>query len=161
MKIIFLDIDGVLNNQLWYVKTQGQHRKQFDLDPDNIKYFNSIIEKTQAYVVLTSTWRLGRTNEECQNILNAAGFAGQVLDLVPDLRRGDIGKYVLRGNEIYAWMKNHETLVGAPYHEYKNYVILDDDSDMLYWQRNNLILIDPYVGLTPNSAYRAIKILNQ
>lgn len=40
------------------------------------------------------------------------------------------------------------------------YVILDDDSDMLYWQRNNFILIDRFVGLTMGNVFQAKKILN-
>ena len=40
-----------------------------------------------------------------------------------------------------------------------NYVILDDDSDMLYWQRNNYINVDQYVGLTPKQVYKATRFL--
>ena len=40
------------------------------------------------------------------------------------------------------------------------YVILDDDSDMLYWQRNSYFQVDSYSGLTPNLCYRVVNYLN-
>jgi len=44
--------------------------------------------------------------------------------------------------------------------DFNKYIILDDDSDMLYWQRNNFICIDGGPGLTENVAYKAIRMLN-
>ena len=38
-------------------------------------------------------------------------------------------------------------------------VILDDDSDMLYWQRNHYVQCDGECGLSNGVAYRAIRIL--
>lgn len=156
-KIIFLDFDGVLNNQLWYVKTKGS-RERDDLDKESIGFLNNLIEATGAKVVITSTWRLGRTIEELQEILVRNGFTGEVIGKTKDLRYGEDGDCVLRGNEILQWMKSHPTELGCAYWDYRDYVILDDDSDMLYWQKDNFILIDPYVGITPNVVFRAKKI---
>ena len=58
------------------------------------------------------------------------------------------------------WIEDNEKLVGS-YYSFNNYVIFDDDSDMLYWQRNNFIHIDGYFGLSPNHCYRAKNILNK
>jgi hypothetical protein len=160
-KIIFLDIDGVLNNQLWYLKTKGD-RQRDNIDPENIKFLNTIIKNTGAEVVVTSMWRLGQTPEELQTVLSRNGFEGKVIDKTLDLRdSGDHRQCVLRGNEILCWIQEHADVIGQGYYDFKNYVILDDDSDMLYWQRNNFILVDAYCGLTPNIAYKAINILNQ
>ena len=159
-KIIFLDVDGVMNNQLWFIKTKG-NRPDDDIDPENMKHLNNIIKETDAEVVVTSTWRLNRTTEELQALFDRNGFKGKIIGKTLDLRCGDHGHCVLRGNEILCWVKEHDESVGQSYYEYKNYVILDDESDMLYWQRNNLILVDAYCGLTPNMAYQAIRILNQ
>lgn len=159
-KIIFLDIDGVLNSQLWYIRTKGS-RERDDLDNEAIGFLNDLIEKTGAKVVVTSTWRLGRTIDELQEILTRNGFTGEVIDKTKDLRIGNDGDSILRGNEILQWIKSHPEIIGCYYSDYKNYVIFDDDSDMLYWQRNNFIHIDPYVGLTPTDVYKAQKILNQ
>lgn len=52
MKIIFLDIDGVLNV---FGKSHDQYGKTFHKHfENNLKY---IIEQTNAKIVLSSTWR--------------------------------------------------------------------------------------------------------
>jgi histidinol phosphatase-like enzyme len=158
-KLIFLDFDGVLNSQLWYVRTKGS-REQDDLDTEAIGFLNTLIKKTGAKVVVSSTWRIGRTVDELQEILNRNGFTGEVLDKTKDLRIGEDGDCILRGNEILQWIKSHPEHVNVGYWDYKNYVIFDDDTDMLYWQRNNFIKTNPYVGLTPSDIYNAEKILN-
>lgn len=163
MKIIFLDFDGVLNHELYYVR---RHEKNFEgypgypqaeFDPESIKKLNYIIEKTGAKVVISSSWRHGRTLQELQNLLSSVGFNGEIIDFTPSFKHDDC----LRGNEILEWVKKHEELIGQPYHEFENYVILDDDSDMLYWQKDNFLHIDRYVGLTTRDAGRAIRILNR
>ena len=156
-KIIFLDFDGVLNSQLWYVRTKGS-RKRDDLDTEAVGFLNDLIKSTGAKVVVTSTWRLIRTVEELQEILARNGFKGEVIGKTKDLRCGEDGDCVLRGNEILQWMKTHPVELGCAYYDYKDYVILDDDSDMLYWQKDNFLLVDPYVGITPNTVFRAKKI---
>ena len=64
-----------------------------------------------------------------------------------------------RGNEIHQWIDDNRESVG-PYYQFTEYVILDDDSDMLYWQRNNFLLVDRFVGLTNGTVFQAKKILN-
>lgn len=167
-KLIFLDFDGVLNSNLFYQQTRvrGEDGKlqlpipEVDLDPRNVKYLNKLIKDTEAKVVVSSTWRLGRTVEELQKILESVGFVGEVIDKTKDLRYGDGGKWSVRGNEIHCWMDENHTKYDFDQYHFKNYVIFDDDSDMLYWQRNNYIQIDSYCGLTPNNVFRAEKILN-
>jgi hypothetical protein len=160
MKIIFLDIDGVLNSQLWYVKTKGS-RKRDDLDTEAIGFLNNLIEKTGAKVVVSSTWRHSYTEDQLQDILDRNGFKGEVIGTTLDLRRGTHGDCILRGNEILAWMKDHPAELGCAYYDYKDYVILDDDSDMLFWQKDNFVQTDPYVGITPRIVFKARKILNR
>jgi len=167
MKIIFLDIDGVLNHQLFYEeKSQNQRYKEIghplcDLDPKAVGYLNTLIEDTGAQVVISSTWRKGKTVQAMQELLEKVGFKGKVIGLTPVLYwSGDCKTYhsAPRGCEIVEWMHR--------FSESKNdfierYVILDDDSDMLWHQRNSFILIDGYCGLTPTQVYRATRILNE
>lgn len=157
MKIIFLDFDGVLNNQLWYVRNNG-HRGQDDLDSESIGFLNNLIAATDAKVVVTSTWRLGRSVEELQTILDRNGFKGEVIDKTKDMREGENSHSILRGNEILCWIKDNPTIIGCGYWEYDDYVIFDDDTDMLYCQKDNFIEINPYCGLTPNCVHRAKQI---
>ena len=53
---------------------------------------------------------------------------------------------------IYNWInKNPEKEI--------NYVIFDDDSDMLLWQRENFFWVDRYCGITSTILYKAKRFL--
>lgn len=160
-KIIFLDIDGVLNSQLYFKSGRADTGLvRDDIDVEAVELLNHLCDATGADIVVTSTWRNSRTVEQLQEIFDKHGFRHKVLDKTKDLRYGKHGDCILRGNEILEWIKSHEDIVQARYHEYQNYVILDDDSDMLYWQRNNFICVDPYCGITPKTIFISKKILN-
>lgn len=168
MKIIFLDIDGVLNHQAFYSKRyELMKAKNYSVEhplsefcPDSINNLNTLIAETDAKVVISSTWRMGRTVDELQSILNCVGFIGEVIGCTPNLKGDDC----MRGNEIHKWIKDAcktmPEFEGVDYYNFTEYVILDDDSDMLYWQRNNFLLIDRFVGLTMGAVFQAKKILN-
>lgn len=142
--IIFLDIDGVLNSTCFFRKDnefeRSDHRSQ--LDPQAISYLNEIADWN---FVLSSTWRKFYDRGEMNKLLNDMGFKGTIIDYTPDLNwQGSI-----RGNEIMVWMR--ENKLG----DSKKYAIFDDDSDMLYWQRNNFVHVDNHFGLGPNHVWRA------
>jgi hypothetical protein len=52
MKLIFLDIDGVLNDRTFHEDAQSSTIK-----PKCVAHFNRLIHETGAAVVLTSSWR--------------------------------------------------------------------------------------------------------
>ena len=75
MKIIFLDIDGVLNSEKWYIeifdKNLYPNLENYPLcefDPLAIEQLNLLTDKTNAKIVISSTWRMGRTIDELKNI---------------------------------------------------------------------------------------------
>jgi HAD domain in Swiss Army Knife RNA repair proteins len=152
MNIIFLDIDGVLNCEEFYTKRKNSDLGTYPLcefDPFRIMLLNDLIAATDAKIVISSTWRLGRSTEELINIFREVGFVGEIIDCTPSLRH----EGCLRGNEILFWIKENEDIVG-PYYDYKSYVIIDDDSDMLLWQRPHFFQTDTYSGLTPNLCHK-------
>ncbi len=158
MKIIFLDIDGVLNHEQFY-KNRNRHEKEYPLSeicPKSVANLNVLIAETGAKVVISSTWRMGRTATEMQVLLEGVGFTGEVIDCTPIFKES----YTCRGDEILQWTKSNKELLDADYYNFTEYVILDDDSDMLYWQRNNFLLIDRFVGLTMGAVFQAKKMLN-
>jgi len=155
-KIIFLDIDGVMNNEVMYELNPAYQQKRNEIDPKCIKHLNDLIKDTSAEVVISSVWRYNMDIEALQTIFNNEGFIGKIIDKTPVLR----SEYTVRGNEILAWIKNNEELLGQPYYNFRNYVIFDDDSDMLYWQKDNFICVDSYSGLTARNVYKATYILN-
>lgn len=171
MKLIFLDVDGVLNHEQYYQRVRGgkkiirlpdeaPHGAE-DIDPESVKALNFIIEKTGAKVVFSSSWRTSHTIESITEVLDYRGFKGEVISMTPKLYfQPEYGYSVPRGCEIKAWMETNKDKLNNKMSRVP-YVILDDDSDMMYWQRNNFLHIDRFVGLTYGMANRAISILNR
>lgn len=159
MKVIFLDIDGVVN-----VIPQGFDKYGGIWHPhlvDNLRY---IIEQTGAKIVISSSWRLNGL-QSIKNMWKDRNLPGEVIDVTPiyysynDLSFAERAE---RGHEISMWM--NEFPVDA-------YVILDDDRDVLPEQEEHFIItsgnkthpdaIDIGYGLTRICAEKAIQILNK
>lgn len=153
-KIIFLDIDGVLNDET----DESWNDVGDDYYPHSktlVSNLNEIIRQTNAKLVLSSTWRLGLDLEQICRLMKRIGIIGEFIGFTDNLS----SSYAVRGNEILKWILDNENIVGSRY-EFKNYLILDDDCDMLYFQRNNFIQLDGEKGLTKDYINRAIDILN-
>lgn len=160
--IIFLDIDGVLNFQLHYESEQFKAYKQLEKDDkDRLKYqlsqistervqwLNSLCKETNSVIVVSSTWRLGKTVEELQHLFDAAGGTFKVLD------KTGHDPCRVRGVEIQQWLnENCMKYFGVNYYDFYRYAIIDDDSDMLLNQANHFFQTDSFSGLTPNICYR-------
>jgi len=158
-KLIFLDIDGVLNHHLYYMEKKQYLRKaevgypMCDIDESKVALVNRIVAETGSKVVISSSWRILYSLFELKHIFGTMGFVGDIIGVTPI---GDSNVFVPRGAEILTFMReNGYTL------EDTNYIILDDDSDVLLWQQENYFKVDGYCGLTPNIAYRAINKLNR
>lgn len=124
-------------------------------------HLNHIIEKTGAKVVISSTWRKSHSVQELQELLEKVGFIGEIIGRTPSLylnKNGEESYTIPRGCEIDCWLKNTFDWDDLAY---VRYVILDDDSDMLFQQRENFFRVDGYCGITPNLAYRVINFLNR
>jgi len=138
-RVVFLDIDGVL-------APIREWDRYGDLDPGCIRVLNEIVAGAGADVVVSSTWRHGKTIADLQEMLDAAGFVGRVIDKTPVGAPG-----ADRGDEIAAWLAEHAV---------SGYVIIDDHSDM-GGLRTQLDLTHPSRGLLPADAPRAIAILKR
>ena len=135
--MIFLDIDGVL-------APIRQWDRYGDLEPGCIRVLNEIVARGGADVVVSSTWRYGKTVVELQGILEAEGFTGSVTDKTPVGGPG-----ADRGAEIAMWLAEHSV---------SGYVIIDDHVDMGEL-RTHLVLTEPARGLQPADVARALAIL--
>lgn len=119
MKVVFLDIDGVLNSHRTYIAFGGIPRTtarncRATLDEVAIRLIGGIVHASNAKVVLSSTLR------KHSDWLDY----GPALDLpIIDRTPSGIGS---RGREIADWLAVHP--------EVKQYAIIDDDSDMLQEQ---------------------------
>ena len=147
-KVIFLDVDGVLNSKSFAKKMLDEEGvrvfREDILDRRCLLLLKDIVDKTGAKIVVSSAWRrIPRSYEHLIGWLSEYGM--EVFDTTPYVG-GD------RGNDITAWFNRHPG-------EY-SYVILDDDSDMTV-HMDHLVKTDFYNrGLTRPLADRCVDILN-
>ncbi|WAS93239.1 HAD domain-containing protein [Nannocystis punicea] len=115
-KVIFLDIDGVMNNLGTRSEPEGPGMSAC-LDPDNVAVLNQIVRATGAVVVLSSSWRLTLPLAELRASFAAAGCEAQVVGITPNVDGPR------RGREIRAWLD-------AQPEPPTRYVAIDDQFDM-------------------------------
>lgn len=179
-KIIFLDIDGVVNIPNYQA-----------FDGACLENLYEIVKKTNAKIVVSSSWREGNL-EKTKNSLKESGFAEDMLNvIIGETVRGyhfvQPGSFLklIRGNEVgtwvdrnlkYPWHDNPEmdtqyrildidgnfqkmrhNTVGVDY----SFVILDDDQDFLLCQKDYFVHTDGMIGLTKEDVKNAIDILNK
>jgi hypothetical protein len=165
MKIIFLDIDGVLNSdvytdsELYKQATVGMSGMQvllvahhLHLDPDAIFLLNDLVKQSGAEVVLSSTWRVKYTSEQITDMLKGRGATFKVSARTPILY-GKLSSRIPRGKEIEAYLKNLKT-------QPESFVIIDDHDDMLHL-KPFLVQTTMKHGLTEHHVKRALEILNK
>ena len=121
MKVIFLDVDGVLNCREWFERTTGLSG-HWDIDYTKVQRLKQIVDATGAKIVLTSTWRgfeYRRENDKPMHpkykylVDSLAIYGMEIMDFVP------YHDYV-RPLEISEWLHDHAM-------EVESFVSLDDD----------------------------------
>lgn len=167
MKVIFLDIDGVLNNakfaSIWrhLYKSNGYGgfytgskptKKDIKWDYYNVDSLKTLMDKTGAKIVISSTWRFTHSINEFKYIFQLYGLKPSIIDITPDHSRLGIREGVgrTRGDEVNAWLNDHDV---------DSYVILDDDND--FFPSQNLVLTDDDYGLSDSDMLAAVEILNK
>lgn len=146
MKVLFLDIDGVLNSTQTFLERMGDYERQDYPQPILVERLNKIIDETDAEIVISSCWRI-HGKEELQKIFTECGIKKKILDFTPKLFNSK------RGIEILSWLIN--TDYGK---KTDNIAILDDDSDMGVLS-NFLIKTDRRFGLSEKNAQTVINSL--
>lgn len=166
MKIIFLDIDGVLNSNQWYSSDRNPGNiggVEGDIDPDCVDRILRICNETGAKIVISSDWKMSWPGAKIR--LENAGFPkGLIIDKTPDLimRMLSIQDYMLdddeevvynnsRGHEIDGWLEEHP--------ECTNFVIIDDRTDFTEDQMPHFVHTDWNVGITDENVEIAIMTL--
>ena len=175
--IIFLDVDGVLNCQIFYTE-HFSHLERFDGIPfyktvkkylrklfkekeisdldyyksqmslDRITWLNELCKKTNTAIVLSASMRSAWSVEELQKIFNYCGATFTIIG------KTEHCQCRTRGCEIHKWLSdNCMEWFGVNYYDFYRYAIIDDDSDMLIGQQFNFFKVDNYSGITPTTIY--------
>jgi hypothetical protein len=107
-RIIFLDIDGVLNCK----QTPNPRKLPYVVDPFLLERFKRLVDRTGANVVLSSTWRY-----DPAGLFSAKHWGIPFVDVIPDMPDKP------RRDEILAWLRTREAV--------RRFAVLDDDDDEL------------------------------
>lgn len=168
MRVIFLDFDGVLNSyqsaDFWHYKRDMKRWEDamdndwagslkeylsMEFDPIALNNVEDLIRKVpDLKVVVSSTWRIGETVESLKKILSPAKLISEaVIDITPYFTRK------MRGEEIQDWLDRHP--------EVTDYVIIDDDADMLDSQHSNFVHTSALHGFQYGDKLWALRILGE
>ena len=156
MKVVFLDIDGVLNSH----RTREMFEDYVFVSNDKILLLKQIIDATNAQLVLSSSWRIGwhykdkypacsnddvRLFEALQRKLDE--FDIKLMSYTKHLRH--------RGKEIDTWLKEWQG------EDIESFVILDDmPKEDFEPNIAHLVQTDISKGLTKQNVDEAIEKLN-
>ena len=161
MKIIFLDIDGVLNANN---PSSKSHYKLFSgIDSDKLKQLARIVQQTDAKIVLTSSWKTN-WRPALAPYKHEPGTAAHTRYLNNHLQKQNITIFDVtrernhdyRGGGIRKWLDQHP--------EVTSWVVLDDEVYIDYKETHilpSLVQIDTNNGLTFEKANLAIQMLNK
>lgn len=154
-KILFLDIDGVMNSHqsthLFRYLCQGTEDERFkmfkekfpmmdvynflatEFCPVAMANLHYLVKETGCMIVLSSAWRYGATMDDIKEwFLPSPLVQAAFIDKTPSF------KYGQRGEEIYHWLME-KRFTGT-------FAVVDDDNDMDA-VRSHFFKTDEHVGL--------------
>lgn len=154
-RVLFLDVDGVLNNEGVF---KDRRFGYMPLDHLCIERLHNVIRETGCKIVLSSAWREVERLEKALDanlvfeVYNGLGSDPlQVRHSDRSTRRLNGDAYNGRGSEIAEWLSRHPEVDG--------YAIVDDDGDMLPGQMSRFVQTTFDTGLADEHAARLIAIL--
>lgn len=156
-KVIFLDIDGVLNSGKYIVALDGGFDEPINqMDPLAVARLNRVTDATGAKIVVSSTWRLF-FDRKCadpllslQGCLKMYGVTGDVIGMTP-YKPNCVRNQ--RGKEI-------EGYVNENYSSIEKFVVIDDDVDTGKMRKYQVKTVFED-GLTDELADKIISILGK
>lgn len=150
-RVIFLDIDGVLNTKSYRESPDVDYYNDFISD-HNMRFLKRIVMATDAKIVLSSTWRtyysrgkmqFDKSGEYINRIFEKCGL--KIFDKTPELNND-------RDTEISSWLEDNSYV--------NSYVIIDDfDFKWSDCHKKHLVKTDDEHGLNEETAEAAIQIL--
>ena len=170
MKLLFLDMDGVVNTiedkycvsldiPMEILQGKDYHRCQFD--PRLVFNFIRLLEfckENNIHIVISSTWRMGTEVEDWNKFFNKhfGRTSGYKLDdlviSMTDVNSLDRGMQIkVELISIDSMLPTDETIT--------EYIIIDDDIEDIvpYHKAENIIKVDPTKGLDNNTLDKIFK----
>lgn len=172
MRFVFLDFDGVINSEALYNKQVELglihpesivgHRNRLTekgaqayddpamlfLDPEAVARVQRICSEADAFVVLSTNWRYGRSMSNLRGLLRTLGLTARVIGRIPlQSRYGDRDRSEAIDHFLY--LTNPE-----------GYVILEDHWQMKGANEERMVRCDPAVGLTDEQVEEARQKIN-
>ena len=160
MNYIFLDIDGVMNNQTDWLNKAKNNLEEFQghrMFCDKAwELLSNVCATTNARVVLSSSWRLGLTSTKEGFISRHSDdhSSGKLLTYFKKYHIELVGLtpsyYDNRGTQITTYVENYLKPTD-------NWVVLDDeDSDMYGIPKEKIIKTEFETGLLPEHCERIV-----
>jgi len=161
--IIFLDIDGVLNSNIWNEHHQLEISDGTLIEEDKVKLLSEIITRTDASIVLHSGWRfwfdknIQPIRKESQRLVEVLKRNHIIIsEMTPDFSTEKIRKTkkfsLVKAKEIMAWLYEHP--------EIERWIVIDDlclHNDEI---EKHLLKTNQKYGLTQEDVDLAIDMLH-
>lgn len=119
-RLLFLDIDGVLNNRAWLARRPTHELDseldeiKCNLDPAPIARLNRVVRDTGCLLVLSSSWRCLNPLPMISQALRETGLETDLIGATPELG--------VRGVEIRAWLDASRLAA--------DFLIVDDEDEL-------------------------------
>lgn len=153
VKVIFLDVDGVINSNFYYRKVNRESERCYMfLSRELILKLKDIVMKTGAVIVLSSSWRTSFNQDMKPRSIMAeyllTALERENLSLFDKTNVYGVDRYM----EIKEWLSNHPIV--------ETFVILDDID--FHWKEleKYWIRCDPNIGISAENIEDAVNILN-
>jgi hypothetical protein len=141
VRIVFLDVDGVLN-RTGYRPVESLGLRSW-IEAELGARLSTMLAAIDACVVMSSDWRIGRTLPQLDDELRAAGVVAKLVDVTPQMSGP-------RWREIEAWLSTRAIDV-------ENVAIIDDGFDMGALQ-HRFVRVSPLTGLDDDAAERVVTL---
>ena len=155
---IFLDIDGVLDDETYFMKCYNHHKvngimsmHHFPFNPESLYNLMLLIQYIQknereVRIILSSTWRLHDIDTEI--VKHRLAEYGLSIYGKTDNLDG------YRGEEVLQYLNKSKD-------NYEHFIILDDDKDFYDNQiKNNLVKTEFMTGFTNECLMNALLLVN-
>ena len=157
MKVIFLDIDGVLvtRNSIKYQYLNFPDETNIRFSKKAVKNLNKLVRLTKAKIVISSTWRLFHSLEKLQNIFEEQNIESEIISTT-SVEKATVEEDIPRGQKIADWLEQHP--------EVEQYLIIDDDvqADCIQFHPYNCVETSYKRGFAPEDRFNeALAILNE